>query len=271
MNCKNCHTQLADEARFCSHCGAKVINTRITSKLLFQDFVNNFLGWDNSFFKTIKTLLIKPDLVITDYLNGVRKRYMNPFVFIALGTAISLFIFNAYSDEYMKSYEGVGNFYKELMVSLAGEEFVQSEEFQKSLQEQNEANRASAEFTIKYFNLMTFLFIPLYALISLLVFDRRYNFGEYIIITCYLQGLIMYFTIILFIISLYVNTSLFLYSFLLSIPYYLYTFGRLMKLNIFKLFLKLLLFVLVTIALAIVLIIIGALITIATQLIPQIF
>jgi hypothetical protein len=196
---------------------------------------------------------------------------MNPFVFIALGTAISLFIFNAYSDEYMKSYEGVGNFYKDLMVNIAGEEFVQSEEFQKTLKEQEVANRESAEFTIKYFNLITFLFIPLYALISLLVFGRKYTFGEYIIITCYLQGLILFVTIILFIISIYDNTSLFLYSFLISIPYYLYAFGRLMKLNIFKLFLKLLLFFLVTIALAIVLIIIGALITIATMLITQTF
>lgn len=271
MKCKNCYTELDQTDKFCSNCGAKVMTSKITTKLLFQDFLNNFLGWDNSFFKTVRFLILRPEVLLKEYISGVRKRYMNPFVFLALGTAISLFIFNSYSEVFMASYSELTQMQIGLMNEAFGEEVTNSQKYQEEIVKNKELTKNSIEFTIKYFNIITFLFVPLYAFMSYLIFGRRYNFGEYIIITCYIQGVLFYSTILFFILSIFFSPQLFTYSILITIPFYLYVFGRLMKLSLWSLFLKLLVFFAVTTGISIAFVILVAIVTIAAILLSNLF
>lgn len=94
MTCKNCNSQLKSEQLFCDNCGSKVIRKRITVKNLSSDLASNVFGWDNKFFLTLRMLILKPHVILKEYIEGARKKYMNPFTLLGLGAAIALFVFN---------------------------------------------------------------------------------------------------------------------------------------------------------------------------------
>ena len=101
MDCKNCNSPISENSKFCTNCGAKIITNRITVKGLLTDISQNIFGWDNKFFLTVKTMFARPQSLLREYITGTRKKYMNPFTFLALGAAISLFVFNFFSEEYL--------------------------------------------------------------------------------------------------------------------------------------------------------------------------
>ncbi|MCH9822853.1 DUF3667 domain-containing protein [Salibacteraceae bacterium] len=41
--------------------------------------IGYILNYDNSFFHTLKTLLIKPELVVKEFIQGKRVSYFSPF------------------------------------------------------------------------------------------------------------------------------------------------------------------------------------------------
>lgn len=49
-----------------------------------------------SFFFTLRKVAIVPHIVI----NGIRKRYMNPFAFLAVRAGLSLLTFNYFEEEF---------------------------------------------------------------------------------------------------------------------------------------------------------------------------
>ncbi|WP_435803230.1 DUF3667 domain-containing protein [Polaribacter sp.] len=102
MRCKNCQKPLEKDAHFCNHCGAKIVINRITFKQLISEVFINVFGFDKKFFRTFKEMITQLQVVISDYLNGVRKRYMNSFAFLAVGAALSPIIFNYYADDFIK-------------------------------------------------------------------------------------------------------------------------------------------------------------------------
>lgn len=96
MNCKNCQTKLEGEKKFCTNCGAKIINHRLNFKIITQEFFSTFISWDNKFLKTLIHLFTKPQLVANGYLDGIRKRYMQPFAYMILAlTLYSIYMYFA--------------------------------------------------------------------------------------------------------------------------------------------------------------------------------
>ena len=78
MECKNCSNQLSTNSDFCNSCGAKVIRNRLTLKNIFEHIIETFFNYDNKLLRTFIDLFKKPEKVIDGYINGVRKRYVNP-------------------------------------------------------------------------------------------------------------------------------------------------------------------------------------------------
>ena len=101
MNCKNCNEILENDALFCDNCGAKIVKNRITFKFLMLELFS-VLGFNNLFFTTLKKMFLAPNEVLNEYLNGIRKRYVNPFAYLAVGAALSLIIFNFFSKDYLE-------------------------------------------------------------------------------------------------------------------------------------------------------------------------
>jgi hypothetical protein len=251
MNCKNCHNFLESEAQFCNSCGAKVVTDRINFKRLFLDFFINVFGFDSKFFTTLREMITQPQVVISDYLNGVRKRYMNPFAFLAVGAALSLIIFNYYADDFREINSSMNVETVNKNTALANMEIPKdaSKEEAKTLLIQKKTaefqlkfNEGVLQFMLRYYNLLTFIFLFVYAVLSKWTFYKPHNFGEHIVINAYIYGFTTYFSIFLFLIAIIVHPAVYFFSMLTYIIYYMYCFGRFYHLSFGKNILKLLRF-----------------------------
>ncbi|MBS3738853.1 MAG: DUF3667 domain-containing protein, partial [Psychroflexus sp.] len=133
MKCKNCNKDIKDYARFCESCGAKVMDTKISLAVLFQEFMSTYFGWDISFAKNLRGLITKPHFVISEYLGGVRKRYMPPIVFVSFGVALSSIVMNIYSDEYLNLTSSFGETQLEIIQDSYDEGVIDEKQYQVQL------------------------------------------------------------------------------------------------------------------------------------------
>lgn len=243
MNCKNCNFKLNSEDNFCNNCGAKVIKERITVKSLFSHFLNA-LGWDSNFFVTFRFLLAKPQVIIKEYINGTRKKYTNPFTFFAISLAISLFVFNQFSEDFILL--NIKNKIKETneLENISSSIKQNNDKVYKMLGFKNEASfqKWTAEFELKYHNLISFLFLPIFTLIAFLVFRKPYNYGEHLVINAYFLGITSFFGILFFISSIITKSSILLYANISTFIYYSYAYKKVYELSFGKLLLKILKF-----------------------------
>lgn len=255
MTCKNCNSPINNAIKFCPNCGAEVVTQRITFKKLWKDFFYTVFGWDNKYGFTLKKLVTQPHIVLTEYLDGTRKKYVRPFTFLMIGTAISMLVFNQFSDEYMDFSRQMSEKQSEIIDEQLLDKHLESsmnkwtEEELKAIElkkaEGLEMKDDIQRNVLKYLNFLSFIFLPLYALISLLVYGKRYNYGEHLIINSYLQGTLFISGTLLFILSIFTHPSLYYLSLLISILYYLFVFGQLYQHSFGVLILKLLKFLLI--------------------------
>ncbi|KGL58713.1 DUF3667 domain-containing protein [Polaribacter sp. Hel1_85] len=255
MTCKNCNTPLEKNALFCDNCGAKVVTSRITFKLLTTDLFVNVFGIDSKFFLTLRKMLTHPQEVINEYITGVRKRYVNPFAFLAIAAAISLLIFNYFADDFIRIQSNVNSQQLEKFKEAANKDInslsnISDKELKKLKSEKKVAQFQlklvdnMQQFMLRYYNLLTFVFLFIYAILSKWTYWKPHNFGEHIVINAYTYGFATYFTTIAFLIAMIIHPSIYVYSMFIYIIYYLYVFGKLYKQGFGKGILKLLRFIL---------------------------
>ena len=168
MDCKNCALALKENDDYCNSCGAKVIRNRLTIKNLFEHFTEQFLNYDNKFFQTFLNMFRRPEDVIGSYLNGTRKKYVNAVSYFAIAVTVAgllLFILNKYFPE---------------MMNVSSIAQPGTEEF----------NKSNLEFSQEYQSLLMMLNLPLYALMSRLVFlkNKKYNYTEHLVIFMYITA-----------------------------------------------------------------------------------
>ncbi|WP_109299447.1 DUF3667 domain-containing protein [Aquimarina sp. AU474] len=225
-NCKNCGQQI-ESYNFCPDCGAKKITKRITFNNLISEFVDRFLNVDNSFTRTFTDLFTKPEVVIDGYIHGLRKRYVNAFGYFALSVTITG-IYGFLTKGRM--YEILSNSTSALLPK-----------------EQIDAQLQGLDTAYQYQSIFSFLFIPLLAIISRIVFlnYKKYNFTEHLVIYLYAYSHIVGVTSILLIPAIFFTNNYFVIAFVPFIFYFIYigyVLKRLYALNLKKIILKTLLF-----------------------------
>lgn len=234
MHCKNCGAPLEDDAGFCSYCGARVIDERISTKFLFQEILDKVLSVDNKLLKTFIHLFTKPEEVINGYISGIRKRYYNPFSYLLISiTLTGIYLY----------------FLKDVLV--------------ESFTDPNSQNPfENAEYTTSFMDLFTeyqafftVLNIPLYGFMSWLVFlnRKKYNFYEHLVIYLYAASQVSVLTFLIVVPFYFVdkNSSAYL-SLIMSIftfVYFAYVLIRLYKLKFWQFIVKGLYFVFVFVVL----------------------
>jgi hypothetical protein len=75
--CPNCHFPLPSFGNFCSHCGQKYTDGKITVGTLLKEFVTSVLNIDAKIFRTLRDLFI-PGKLTAAYFKGQQKRYVPP-------------------------------------------------------------------------------------------------------------------------------------------------------------------------------------------------
>ncbi len=247
QNCKNCNLSLSEENKFCSNCGAEIITERITIQKIIKDFFNQIFGWDNKYFVTIKSLLLQPQVILSEYLSGTRKKYINPIPFLAIGLTITILIFNIFTDSYVEVNSAINEGEMDMIAAI----FDQLEndhnianpykdpEFRT---EQLENSKKYQKFALKYFNLFILIALPFYALFSKIVYGKPLNYGEHLITNLYIQGVTFLGTSFFFLLSVLISPSLYFFTLLFTIIFYTYVYGKLYKLRLLESIGKLLLF-----------------------------
>lgn len=249
MNCKNCHDPLEKNAQFCDNCGAKVITSRITFKLLITEVFTNAFGVDSKFFLTLRKMFTHPEDVINEYIKGVRKRYVNPFAFLFLAAAISLLVFNYFEEEFIEiqssvTLEQVNELKKKSEIDLSKQKNISEKELEilklekKGAEIQLNLLDKMWQYMLRYFNLLTFINLLFYAILSKWTYRKPHNFGEHIVINAYIFGFITYLTLVLFLVAIVVHPTIYLLSFFSYFVFYLYAFGKLYQLSFWKSILK---------------------------------
>lgn len=271
MNCKNCKKSLEKYSHFCNNCGAKVVIERITFKKLFIEFFIVNFGVDSRFFLTIRKMATHPEDVINEYLEGIRRRYINPFTFLAVGAGLSLIIFNYFADDFIAIQNSVNSVQLEEFKKQASKEIPNTESASKQEIEKIKIEKKVAQFQLnlmegmwdfmlRYFNLLTFVFLLIYGVLSKWTFRKKHNFGEHIVMNAYIYGFTTYITIVAFFLAILIHPSIYMATIVCTILYYMYAFGRIYKLSIVRNILKLFRFFIGFIALFIIsVIVIGVL------------
>ncbi len=115
---------------------------------------------DNTFFKTFKHLFSQPETVVESFISGARKKYMNPLSYFAIAVTLSGVLF-----------------------------FVLRNVYDMQLVENNinNSNAPNMDFIFDYQGLMSYLFLPYYALVTWILFidKRKLNYTEHLVANSY--------------------------------------------------------------------------------------
>ncbi len=193
MTCKNCEVNLRTDYYYCPNCGGKVIRNRITLKNLWVDVLDRYFNLDNTFVNTFVHLFTKPEIVIEGYLQGLRRKYLNPISYLGIAMTLS----------------GIIVFLMTKSIDFMAFDMYDNESqtvFQKKI----------LSYTLDYQALLFIVYIPLMAIAGWLCFDvKKYNFAERNIIFMYslahfsLFSFIPSVVVLLFIPQHYMTYSLF--------------------------------------------------------------
>jgi hypothetical protein len=258
MNCKNCKRELLDDSDYCNKCGARIIRNRLTFGNLISHFSEEFLSYDNKLLQTFIALFAKPEAVIRSYITGTRKKYVNVISYFAIAitlTGAQLFLLQ--------------NFFPEALVFSP---------ISQTSQPGTEAlNKGIFDFALEYQSIILMLNVPVYALISKLVFFREkkfdYNYTEHLVIFMYILAQM---SIVIIFISLFAAAfgisidTLSIISGPLQLIYTGYALKRIFNLDWPNLILRTLIFLGITIVLSVIVIVISGLIAYNTGMLDEI-
>ena len=158
MNCKTCNNPYNNTAKYCSNCGAKIVDDRLSLKGTWEEFVGPFFSWDNNFWRTFIGLFTNPKDVLEAYISGARKKYFQPFSYIILYATIAVFFYKFfpldiifdYSEGFTKGYNSTNSTGNVPKIDMKG--------FMETL--------------MSYYNFFVLLLIPIYALTSYIIFNK---------------------------------------------------------------------------------------------------
>lgn len=210
MNCKNCGIRLRTDFSFCPDCGGKIIRNRLTFKNLMHDFAERYFNVDNTFLKTFWHLFSKPEVVIGGYIEGIRRKYLNPISYLAISIVLSgiLYYFLRNIFEIDLNDPRITEQYAKMGVDL------------------------NMNKILDYQAIMTYINLPISAVITTLIFigKKKFNYTEHLVINAYI---IAHYSIVAFIISIpcilifNIDYSTFSFLFLLlTAVYWIYVLKR---------------------------------------------
>lgn len=167
MNCKNCQTPQRTDFNYCPNCGARVVHHRLSFKNLTYDITERYFNLDNTFINTVWLLCIRPEVVIDSYIQGVRRKFLNPISHLGIALTLSGLLI-----------------------------FIMQKVFTADIFDLYGGNRMSEELSSKlyeaifdYSTVMFVLYIPVFALAGYFTFNRKdYLISEYIIAFIYIMA-----------------------------------------------------------------------------------
>jgi len=94
--CLNCGSTRTGP--YCSHCGQKFVEDGLTARRVLRDFAERAFDLDQGLLYTIRSLTTNPGLVSRNYVEGLRRPYVNPLGYLILTVALSVVVVNMIGD-----------------------------------------------------------------------------------------------------------------------------------------------------------------------------
>ncbi|WP_296384351.1 DUF3667 domain-containing protein [Winogradskyella sp.] len=214
MDCKNCNKTLNNNQCYCDDCGAKVIQNRLTPKILAAQVNEQFISIDNKFLRTFIDLFKKPEAVIDGYIHGTRKKYIDVLQYFAISltlAGIQVFLMKTFFKEALE-------FSPEILQAI------ESSPSQKN----NPFLNGSFDDATKYQGIIYILTVPFSALATWLGYyflgERSYNFTEHLVLNLYYSAQIIIITAVFSIIFLLFGLNYLIVSTLITLPTFIYLF-----------------------------------------------
>lgn len=179
-NCPNCTGPLTSQDHFCPHCGQTAHLHRFNLPHVFHEFFHAITHADKGLLHLLGGLITQPGVVAREYvLEGKRKKYFNPFTFLALSVGLVLFI-NSIFFPYTRSLPTTD--------SVATQPYSTEQQRQKAMGFA-ERRHKMLTFIEKRGNIVIFLAVPLLALVYWLFFLRTgINYAEHLVAHVFFTG-----------------------------------------------------------------------------------
>ncbi|HTE28485.1 DUF3667 domain-containing protein [Flavitalea sp.] len=177
QTCQNCGD--TRQEKFCPNCGEKTFHAKALSiKHLAGETFESLSHFDNKFFKSVATLLIRPGVLSYQYCNGVTVRFMKPFSLFLVANLIFFllpvqnpFSLPLYNYVTYEPFTTMGNTREAVRAKLR-ETGLTEKELTSTF---NERIRSNSKIFIA-------LFIPFFAgIFALIFFSSRKRFGEHLV------------------------------------------------------------------------------------------
>ncbi len=204
---------------------------------MWYDATERFFNVDNTFVVTFKHLFTKPEKVIAGYINGVRKKYLNPISYFTIAITLGglfVYLMNEFFPEAL-SYQ-----FQNVDPDTLKDSDKLAFDFQKKWN----------NYLFKYQSFFYILMLPFLSLISRLVFINRkqFNISEHFVINIYAYSQMSMVINITYILILW-SPKLVYYASLISFPlqilYFTWVLKRIFNLNLKQTILKLLFFLII--------------------------
>jgi hypothetical protein len=210
-NCLNCGAEVL--GKFCQNCGQENIETRENFFHIIGHFVSDYLHFDSKFFRSLIPLFTKPGFLTRQYWDGKRVGYIHPlrlFFFITIIFVISTSIFyNRFGNEMKNSMIRGDSVLAKLdttfLLSLPDSQKISVKGWRDSTTVAGLRNsiatesrqigkmRLGMDLVFKNLKYVTFLLLPVYALIFKLLFIRRKSFYvDHVVYTMHLQTFVYF-------------------------------------------------------------------------------
>lgn len=201
--CKNCDNEF--QGRYCNRCGEKVVERYERTALHFLDNVfNAFTFIDGKFWRSLKTMMVRPGKMSRDMMEGKRQPYMKPVAFFFVGNVI-YFLFPLF-ETFNTSLNAQMNFmpYSDY-VHMTVNNYVQ----ENSLSFEDFANRYNAESTA-WAKMLLIVLAPLFLpFLCLINYGKRFYISDHFLFAMEFSSYLVLMGAILFPLLLFLLVGIF--------------------------------------------------------------
>lgn len=100
--CPNCYYPLPNFGGFCSHCGQKYTDGKLTFFSLVREFLSGILNFENRMWSTLPALFI-PGKLTKAFFKGRQQRYVSPLRLFFITAIIFFAVVSYWGDEFAQS------------------------------------------------------------------------------------------------------------------------------------------------------------------------
>jgi hypothetical protein len=212
--CKNCNAEF--DGKFCPYCGQKAKTGRITISQVAKDLQNQVVHVEQGFLYTLRELILRPGIMLRDFIAGKRVKHIKPVKFLVWATAISFLIVKLLG------------FQEHIINQIKAQQQIQDNSPVMSLLQK------IGDWVNAHPSVIMLFTVPFIGLASWLLFRKRaYNYAEHFTAAAYLMGMINLFSIVVTIVLSFFKhlpiqqlTILSSIQWLFNLTYFGWTYGQ---------------------------------------------